>query len=89
MRRAVVASDAMDPLIDLARGLRKRLRRAGDGGDLKILFTHVTVEELAAIPDYERPIVALLIFLIDLGQLVPTGAIILGACHGTALRTRV
>ena len=77
MRRVVVDSNAMDPLMDLF-GAYDAVRAAVDKGDLEILFTHVTVEELAAIPDYERRC-RLLIFLIDLGRLVPTGAFIVGA----------
>src|SRR5712692_5451322 len=77
MRRVVVDSNAMDPLMDLL-GAYDAVRAAVDQGDLEILFTHVTVEELAAIPDYERRC-RLLIFLIGLGRLVPTGAFIVGA----------
>lgn len=77
MRRVVVDSNAMDPLMDLL-GAYEAVRAAVDQDDLEIMFTHVTVEELAAIPDYERRC-RLLIFLIDLGRLVPTGAFILGA----------
>ncbi len=77
MRRAVVDSNAMDPLMDLP-GAYEAVRAAVDTGELKILFTHVTVEELAAIPDYERRC-RLLIFLIAVGRMVPTGAFILGA----------
>jgi hypothetical protein len=76
MRRVVVDSNAMDPLMDLL-GAYEAVRAAVDKGDLEVLFTHVTVEELAAIPDYERRC-RLLIFLIDLGRLVSTGTFILG-----------
>jgi predicted nucleic acid-binding protein len=77
MRRVVVDSNAMDPLMDLP-GAYETIRAAVDAGDLEILFTHVTIEELAAIPDYERRC-RLLIFLVDLGRLVATGAFIVGA----------
>jgi len=59
-------------------GAYEAVRAAFDKGDLEILFTHVTVEVLAAISDYERRC-RLLIFLIDLGRLLPTGAFIVGA----------
>lgn len=77
MRRVVVDSNAMDPLMDLP-GAYETIRAAVDARDLEILFTHVTIEELAAIPDYERRC-RLLIFLVDLGRLVATGAFIVGA----------
>jgi hypothetical protein len=70
-------SNAMDPVMDLPRAY-DTLRDAVDAGDLEILFTHVTIEELAAIPDYERRC-RLLIFLAALGRFVATGAFILGA----------
>lgn len=77
MRSVVMDSNAMDPFMDLL-GAYETARAAVDAGDLEILFTHVTVEELAAIPDLERRC-RLLIFLIDLGRMVPTGAFIVGA----------
>jgi hypothetical protein len=77
VRHVVMDSNAMDPLMDLP-GAYEALRSAVDAGDLEVLFTHVTIEELAAIPDYERRC-RLLIFLVALGRLVPTGVFILGA----------
>lgn len=72
MRRAVLDSNAVDLLIDLP-GAYETLRTAVDDGRLRLLFTHINIDELAVVPDAERRS-RLLLAMVDLGQLVPTGA---------------
>jgi hypothetical protein len=50
MRRAVLDSNAIDPLIDLP-GAYEAVRTAIDAGRVELLFTHVNIDELAAVPD--------------------------------------
>ena len=72
MRRAVLDSNAVDPLVDLP-GAYEALRAALDAGRVELLFTHVNIDELAAVPDLDRRS-RLLLTLVDIGRLVPTGA---------------
>jgi predicted nucleic acid-binding protein len=72
MRRVVLDSNAVDPLIDLP-GAYEAVQAAVDGGRLEVLYTHVTIEELAATRDPDRRS-RLLLAVIGLGRLVPTGA---------------
>lgn len=72
MRRVVMDSNAVDPIMDLP-GAYEIARAAVRAGQLVMLYTHVNIEELAAVPDLDRRS-RLLLTLIDLGQLVPTGA---------------
>jgi hypothetical protein len=72
MRRAVLDSNAIDPLVDLP-GAYEALRAALDAGRVELLFTHVNIDELAAVPDLDRRS-RLLLTLVDIGRLVPTGA---------------
>ncbi len=65
-------SNAVDPLIDLPRAY-ETLRAAVDDGRLRLLFTHVTIDEFTAVSDVDRRS-RLLLAVVDLGQLVPTGA---------------
>jgi hypothetical protein len=76
MRRLVLDSNAVDPLIDLP-GAYEAVRAAVDGGRLDMLYTHVTIDELAATRDPDRRS-RLLSTVRDLGRLVPTGAFALG-----------
>ena len=76
MRSVVMDSNAVDPLADLP-GAYETAEAAVQSGNLEILFTHVTIDELAAIDDLERRR-RLLILLISLGRLVSTGAFIVG-----------
>ena len=69
-------SNAVDPLADMP-GAYEVARETVEAGHLEILFTHVTIDELAAIGDLDRRRL-LLLLLIDLGRLVPTGAFIVG-----------
>jgi predicted nucleic acid-binding protein len=74
MRRVLLDSNALDPLLT-HHGAYEALREAVDSDALAIFFTHVTVDEIAAVPDLEKRR-HLLILLIDLGGLVLTA----GAC---------
>ena len=72
MRRAVLDSNAVDPLIDWP-GAYEAVRAGLDAGRIELLFTHVNIDELAAVPDLDRR-ARLLLVLVDIGRLVPTGA---------------
>jgi predicted nucleic acid-binding protein len=76
MRRVVLDSNVIDPIADRP-GAYEAIRAAVDAARLEVLFTHITVEELAGIPDPERRSLLLLV-LIDLGHLIPTGAAVVG-----------
>lgn len=71
MRRVVFDSNAVDPLADIP-GAFETLKAATEEGQLQILYTHVNIDELAAIPDLNRR-ATLILLLVDVGQLVPTG----------------
>jgi hypothetical protein len=71
MRRIVFDSNAIDPLVDNP-GAFEALEAAKLAGDLQVLYTHVNIDELAAVPDLERRS-TLILLLIALGELVPTG----------------
>ena len=75
MRRVVLDSNAVDPIADLP-GAYEVVRAAVDAGQIEILYTHINIDELAAIPDLERRS-RLLLLLADLGRLIPTGAFVL------------
>lgn len=76
MRRVVVDANAIDLFIDL-QGAEEFVRSSVDHGQLEVLYTHITIDELAATPDQERRS-RLLLLLVGLGHLVPTGAFVLG-----------
>lgn len=76
MRRVVVDANAIDPIVDLP-GAYEAVRSAIDQGQLEMLFTHVTIDELAATANEDRRS-RLLLMLTDLGHLVPTGAFVVG-----------
>jgi hypothetical protein len=76
MRSVVMDSNAVDPLADLP-GAYEVARAAVQDGRLEVLFTHVTIDELAAISDLERRS-SLLILLISIGRLVNTEGLIVG-----------
>jgi rRNA-processing protein FCF1 len=75
MRRVVLDSNAIDPIADTP-GTYETVRAAIDAGHLDVMFTHITIEELANIQDYDRRC-RLLLLVIDLGRLVPTGSTVL------------
>src|ERR1035438_9436307 len=53
MRRAVLDSNGVDPLVDLP-GAFNFVKRAIDAGKLELLSTHVLCEEITAIRDPSR-----------------------------------
>ena len=57
-------------------GAFEALRAAVSSGELEILFTHVTVDEMAAIPVLEKR-QRLLIFLIAIGRMIDTSSVCL------------
>lgn len=71
----VLDANAVDPLVDQP-GAYEILERALLEGRVTVLYTHVTLEELAKVPDLERR-QRLLLALTGLGRLVPTGAFVL------------
>jgi hypothetical protein len=75
MKRVVLDSNGVDPLVDLA-GAFDLVRGAIEAGELELLSTPVLVKEISAIPDPIRR--AKLQALVDLAHMVPTGAFILG-----------
>ncbi len=72
MLRAVVDTNAVDPIIDIP-GALAALNQARKSGDLDLLFTHITVDELAVVPAEDRR-VRLLLAVFEVGRLVATGA---------------
>jgi hypothetical protein len=72
VRRVVLDSNAIDPIADVP-GAYEAVRKAVDEDKVELLYTHITIDELVAIPDLERRS-RLVLLLIDLGRLVPTGA---------------
>lgn len=72
MRRVVFDSNAVDPLADIA-GAFELVRQAVKAGDLEVLYTHVTIDELAETPDLSRRQI-LLLLIAAIGRVVPTGA---------------
>ncbi|MFD3912753.1 hypothetical protein [Streptomyces sp. NPDC058603] len=72
MRRVVFDSNAIDQIAESV-GAFEALKTAVTAGDLEVLYTHVTMDELTAIPDQERRS-WLVLLMADLGRLVPTGS---------------
>jgi predicted nucleic acid-binding protein len=68
-------SNAIDPIAEAA-GAFEAIRAATEAGRLEVLYTHVTIDELVAIPDLDRR-QQLTLLMVALGQLVPTGATVL------------
>lgn len=75
--RVVLDANAVDPLID-DPGVAESLDSAISAGQLEVFYPHITLEELAAVADLDRR-VRLLLALVSVGKLVPTGAFVLGA----------
>ena len=74
---AVLDSNAVDALLDQP-DLSDRVAAAVDAGVLRLLYTHVTVDELAQVPDDARR-ADLLSLLTAYAFAVPTGDFALGA----------
>jgi hypothetical protein len=72
MRRVVLDSNAVDPLIGLP-GALDCLRRAVAAGHLEVMFTHITTDENGNTPDVQRQS-QLLDALWAIGRKVATGA---------------
>ena len=75
-KTAVLDCNAVDPLVD-EPGLYDRVLEVVEAGWLRLLWTHVTVDELAAIKDPERR-ATLLSVAASLAIFVPTGSTVLG-----------
>jgi hypothetical protein len=73
MRRAVLDSCGVDPLVELP-GAFDAAKEAIEAGKLELLSTPVLAEEINAIPDPIKR--AKLQALVDLARMVPTGAFI-------------
>lgn len=74
MRRVVFDSNAIDPVAD-TQGAYETLEAAVRAGDLDVMYTHVTIDELVAIPDLDRR-ATLVLLMAALGRLVPTGQMV-------------
>jgi len=75
MRRVLLDSNALDPLMYVP-GAFELLRDAVESGELEILVTHVTIDEMAATPDLDKR-QWLLVLLFALGRMIDTsGAIV-------------
>lgn len=75
MRRGLFDSNALDPLLAQA-GAYEVLYGAVSTGKLEVLYTHVTVDEIAATPDEEKR-QWLLNLLVFLGRPIPTSGMAL------------
>lgn len=73
---AVLDTNAVDAIAD-EEGLYPAVLEAVEAGRLRLLWTHVTVDELAAIPDEDRR-ARLLTIAASLAVLVPTGSAVFG-----------
>ena len=64
MRRILLDSNALDPLLTQS-GAYEALDQAVSSAKLEVLFTHITVDEIAATPDLEKRqwLLNLLVFL--------------------------
>lgn len=71
MRRVVFDSNAIDPVADTP-GAYETLEAAVKAGTLDVMYTHVTIDELVAIPDLDRR-GWLVLLMVSLGRVVPTG----------------
>lgn len=74
--RVVLDSNAVDPLVDDPESYEV-LASAVSQGRVELLCTHISIDELAEVPDLERRR-HLLLTLVSLGRLVPTGAFVVG-----------
>jgi rRNA-processing protein FCF1 len=73
--RVVLDSNAVDDLLE--SNAYETLQAAVSSGTLDVMWTHITVDELAAIPDLERR-AHLLCLAVGLARMVPTSACVLG-----------
>lgn len=75
MRTVVIDSNMVDYVLGLP-GRYEAFLSAIEQGRLELLFTHVTLDEIAATPDEGRRGL-LLVNLVSLGRIVPTGAAVM------------
>jgi predicted nucleic acid-binding protein len=73
---AVLDTNAVDHLLD-APDLNLQVVSAVEGGKLRLLYTHVTVDEVARVPDAARR-AGLLSLLTAFAEAVPTGDFVVG-----------
>jgi hypothetical protein len=73
--RALLDSNAIDPVAD-NMGAFDVLQKAVIDGDLELLFTHINIDEIVAVPDVDRR-GQLLVLMIALGKLIDTGVFVL------------
>ncbi len=76
MRRVLLDSNALDPLLAVP-GSFEALDDAVRSSKLEILFTHITVDEIAATPDLGKQKL-LLNLLVFLGRAIPTAGAVVG-----------
>lgn len=76
MRRVVFDTNAIDPVADTP-GAYETLKAAVQTGTLDVMYTHVTIDELVAIPDPSRR-ARLVLVMTSLGRIVPTGQMVVG-----------
>src|SRR6266498_76660 len=74
MLRLVLDSNAVDSFVNI-EGAFEAARAAVDVGELEILWTHFTVDELVRMSDPERR-ARLVLVLMGLARLVPTGTFV-------------
>lgn len=70
----VFDSNAIDP-IAVTPGAYEALEAAVEAGDLDVMYTHVTIDELVAVPDLDRRAL-LVLLMVALGRVVPTGQMV-------------
>lgn len=70
MRRVLLDSNALDPMLTQT-GAYEVLYEAASSGKLEVLYTHITIDEIAMTPDLEKR-QWLLNLLVFLGQPIPT-----------------
>lgn len=70
MRHVLLDSNALDPLLTHF-GAFKALDPAASSAKLEVLFTHITIDEIAATPELEKR-QWLLNLLVFLGRPIPT-----------------
>jgi len=69
-------SNAIDPFVDVP-GAYEAAEKAITDGTHELVFTHVNIDELAEVPTVDRR-QRLLLAMVGLGRLVPTGAAVFG-----------
>lgn len=73
---AVLDTNAIDRVLD-SPDLNLQVTRAVEGGRLRLLYTHVTVDEISQVPDAKRR-ADLFVLLTACAEAVPTGDVVVG-----------